>query len=339
MSYSKHDVRRAGECLVSAGRSPGEIKQAYKVVNWWREVHIAPLRRLLECLEAQSSDMDGVLIAGRIKKISTIVDKLGRDDTPDDLRTFCDIAGCRIIVPSMSDLSRLIERMAALEECDRKKSQNRNYIEAPKDSGYRGCHLIYSFQVEGLLFKLVAELQLRTELQHAWATAVEMYDLAVLGSRLKFNEFDTPAGRFFIAASEIIRLIEEEDRSSVSWNHAVEKLRRQSAVSDVLGVLEACSQSVTVLGADYYGTYSGYCLLDINVEEQLITLEKVGASPNQVVKSYYERETRYESGHNTVLVRGATLEKLKRIYPNYFGDISQFVVLVRSVLDGDYRPR
>ncbi|WP_457767666.1 RelA/SpoT domain-containing protein [Cyanobium sp. ULC082] len=50
-----------------------------------------------------------------------------------------------------------------------------NYQAEPKPSGYRGIHLIYRYRsnksetYNGLLL----EVQIRSPLQHAWATAVE----------------------------------------------------------------------------------------------------------------------------------------------------------------------
>ncbi|MDH3695228.1 MAG: RelA/SpoT domain-containing protein, partial [Gammaproteobacteria bacterium] len=64
-----------------------------------------------------------------------------------------------------------------------------DYIKTPKMSGYRCLHLVYRFNSEtrtdynGLLVKI----QLRTEIQHAWATAVETVG-AFLGQALKASE-------------------------------------------------------------------------------------------------------------------------------------------------------
>src|SRR5262249_30643048 len=50
-----------------------------------------------------------------------------------------------------------------------------NYVDRPKDSGYRGVHLIYKYHSDRRqdYNSLKIEMQLRSQLQHAWATAVE----------------------------------------------------------------------------------------------------------------------------------------------------------------------
>ena len=52
-----------------------------------------------------------------------------------------------------------------------------DYIESPRDSGYRGVHLTYKYYsdkpAKAVYNNLKIEMQLRSRHQHAWATAVE----------------------------------------------------------------------------------------------------------------------------------------------------------------------
>ena len=78
-----------------------------------------------------------------------------------------DIAGARIIVGNMDqllDVERRIKRWRGLKRI-------KNYIDQPKPSGYRGKHFI--FEKDGMF----VEIQLRTQLQHVWATSVETIDV------------------------------------------------------------------------------------------------------------------------------------------------------------------
>ncbi len=54
-------------------------------------------------------------------------------------------------------------------------AQKDDYIEHPKESGYHGIHLIYQYRSDKRTDNnsLKIEVQLRSQLQHAWATAVE----------------------------------------------------------------------------------------------------------------------------------------------------------------------
>ncbi|WP_338119313.1 RelA/SpoT domain-containing protein [Streptomyces parvus] len=60
----------------------------------------------------------------------------------------------------------------------------------PRDSGYRGVHLVYEYGASKEEYLgLRIESQVRTQLQHAWATAVETMDL-FSDSELKYGKGD-----------------------------------------------------------------------------------------------------------------------------------------------------
>ena len=290
-------------------------------------VHLEPLRLLLSDLDSCSSDLASTLTAGRIKKLDTIVDKLRRPNMAGDLKTMYDIAGCRAVVPSLEELDELHRRMARLPACDAAQRARRDYISHPRASGYRGYHLIFKYDSSSQSgLRLSAELQLRTQLQHAWATAVEMYDLAV-GTRLKFDGALSDEGMFFWQASQLIRAIEEDDGTSFDRRAIAGELSRLEDRTGVLRTLETCSQSVSLINMDH-GASTGYYLVDIDLEEQALSIETVPV--DQAVSRYYACESDSSRLHNVVLVKGSSVEQLSKLYPNYFGDISVFIELVRE---------
>ena len=66
---------------------------------------------------------------------------------------------------------------------------SRDYIQHPKPSGYRSIHLVYKYKnpISPEYNGLFVELQIRTRLQLAWATAVETMG-TYLGHALKSSE-------------------------------------------------------------------------------------------------------------------------------------------------------
>jgi ppGpp synthetase/RelA/SpoT-type nucleotidyltranferase len=91
-----------------------------------------------------------------------------------------DVAGCRLIFPSIPELYdfRGDFHKARFNHTRRNSLDKYDYIKKPKDTGYRGVHDVYEYDVRSergeRLKGLYVEIQYRTLVQHAWATAVEV---------------------------------------------------------------------------------------------------------------------------------------------------------------------
>ena len=81
------------------------------------------------------------------------------------------------------------------------------YIKNPKNTGYRGIHDIYEYDVNSAagreLKGLYIEIQYRTLVQHAWATAVEVVGF-ITESQPKFEKGDNRYHLAMAYAAEII---------------------------------------------------------------------------------------------------------------------------------------
>ena len=77
--------------------------------------------------------------------------------------------------------------------------------------------------------------------------------------------------------------------------------------------------------ADYY-------LVDLVADEQ--TLELTPLDSIAALSRYFEEEGADRDGsRDLVLTKGASKENLAKLYPNYFGDISEFLKLIEKHLD------
>jgi putative GTP pyrophosphokinase len=91
-----------------------------------------------------------------------------------------DVAGCRLIFRSIKDLYAFRARFhkAKFNHKLRNDPDKYDYIKNPKQTGYRGIHDVYEYIVNSEAGKALAglyiEIQYRTLVQHAWATAVEV---------------------------------------------------------------------------------------------------------------------------------------------------------------------
>jgi hypothetical protein len=126
-----------------------EYIAALDIINNWRSSHNFPLNTFHIGLKRRAKIIDpNAITAQRIKRLASITAKLERFPTM-TLSQMQDIGGCRAIVSSAQAVSKLCESYA---ESDIKHlpQQTDNYIDNPKDSGYRGVHLIYRYRAEGL---------------------------------------------------------------------------------------------------------------------------------------------------------------------------------------------
>lgn len=152
-----------------------EVVEAFDIVWKYRAEFQVPLTSVVMGLRSfVKSEGAPVLVAQRLKRMPTVLDKLGRHNAM-QLTRMQDIGGCRAVFPQsgfgyIDGVRRRMKRQRwdVVEEYD--------YIKIPKPTGYRGVHVVV------LRERRLIEIQLRTEGQHRWAETVEQ-----LGSRTGHN--------------------------------------------------------------------------------------------------------------------------------------------------------
>lgn len=111
-------------------------------------------------------------VTGRVKKISSILEKAKRLDVSlDDLETGIeDIAGIRIMCQFVEDIRRVAEYIRMRK--DLQVLYEKDYITNYKESGYRSFHMIVEYPVQTALGQkiVLAEIQIRTLAMNFWAT-------------------------------------------------------------------------------------------------------------------------------------------------------------------------
>lgn len=113
-------------------------------------------------------------IKTRLKKFPSILEKLERKDLPISVdsieENLTDIAGIRVVCAFPEDVYTLAD--ALLKQDDIVLIQKKDYIEKPKENGYRSLHLIVSVPIflenEKRIMKV--EIQLRTIAMDCWAS-------------------------------------------------------------------------------------------------------------------------------------------------------------------------
>ena len=85
-----------------------------------------------------------------------------------------DIGGCRAVLRT-SDNAYDLASDFVISRIRHELVRHKNYIEYPRQSGYRSIHLVYEYNSDRSTHwqGLKTEIQIRSLLQHQWATAVE----------------------------------------------------------------------------------------------------------------------------------------------------------------------
>lgn len=243
-----------------------------------------------------------------------------------------DIGGLRTVVGSVNQLRKLHHNYKVSRFTHSLISEY-DYVSAPKESGYRSVHLIYKYKLKdpSPYDGLQLELQLRTKLQHAWATAVETVG-TFLEHSLKSSEGPDVWLKFFsLAGSAFAHL---EDSPLVPGYEALGKAETFLATtkeSNRLGVREMLVGYSSAVKAIPTGTSRGaYYLVELNLKGEQKSVSIIPFARDQLEKAnieYAKAEKRAADGEDiqVVLVSAGSVESLRRAYPNYFLDTHDFL--------------
>lgn len=152
----------------------------------------------------------------RLKRIPTILDKLGREPTL-SLANMQDIGGCRAVLDSIDEVRRVQARLLH----NRPGSRVSDYITAPRSSGYRGVHVVVTYHGRRI------EVQLRTRVMHEWSIAVERAS-GRLGQDLKGGFGDPALQGLLHAVSRVMALEEEGHVVDEAMLEEIGQLRRKA---------------------------------------------------------------------------------------------------------------
>ena len=276
-----------------------------------------------------------VTIAQRLKRRPTIIDKLGREQGM-SLSRMHDIAGCRLIFRDVDTLRAF--RSGVLSSRARHElvgDRNRyDYIDSPKCSGYRGIHDVYKYNVGstgGVKWNgLRLEIQYRTVVQHAWATAVEISDI-VNATRMKFSEASKDISRLFLLSSEILsRALEQLPGycSEIGSRDLLEEFQKLEADLHAIARLRNLTSSEF---QKFARTSRLFILINYTSGPNEGKFGAEGFFDNaSAVARYSVLESSLADQADVVLVGSSQQDAIKLAYTNYFSDASGFI----SALDG-----
>lgn len=334
--FSKKAVSRAGDHLLDNSLSEEQHSEAMLILNNWRSSHAFPLTIVQTFLRAKANKIDRhALIAQRLKRVPSILGKLKRFPTM-RLHRMQDIGGCRAVVADVKKVYKLRDDLVNSRTRHEFIKEN-DYINHPKESGYRGIHLIYKYRSSKTIIynDHMIEIQIRTQLQHAWATTVEIVG-TFLKESLKSSQGPEEWLHFFKLISVLFSDLEECSPKEIVVEE-IENIRAEARkLADKLYVIEKLQAfSVSTHHIGEQNKSSGYFLLSLRTDKRTIQVNHYNKRDLVVATELYlELEKEYENNvnANVVLVAAASIKSLRVAYPNYFADSRVFLERLKDVL-------
>lgn len=324
---SNSRVRQAGEKIAANTATPDD----WLTLKNFRLLHNHVLRTFRSTLSRHVDSKKRTTLAQRLKRKNTIIDKL-KTGRARDLSSMHDLAGCRLIFENIQELEQYRTRLhSARFQHSRRNGDKYNYIRNPKPTGYRGIHDVFGYNVPSnrgqALNGLLVEVQYRTAVQHAWATAVELSDL-IHKSRVKFDRgADPKKERFFTLVSELLSRHFEKMNGPIPAIGAKE-LRDEIRALDSEIHLIRDFKKLNKAKIDWPKKRRSIILRFDDVELHTYSFSSSNAASTRL----YELETQFPDD-NIVLVKGNNASQIVNSFRNYFRDSKDFVEKYTAALE------
>lgn len=335
--HSKKKVNRAGEMLIGKVSPCFTESEMFSIIDNWRIAHDYPLQILRNIVTEEACKLDtNSIIVDRLKRLPSIESKLRKQQSM-NLARMQDIGGCRAILGEMNDARELcqaiIDSPAIIDTWEIVRVSD--YFSEPKPDGYRGMHVICRIRCnsgELLQFNgLSVEIQIRTKLQHVWATAVEVVSL-LTKQDLKRQIGTDDWKRFFVLASTLFGNFESLPVASefpIRIEAVISELRALWRKLDVENRLSLFTQSIPEITNNLQN--AKYFVLELDIENRSISsirfIDRLAAWNMQTT---LEKKHRDNTRFDVVMVTAEAVQVLKNAYPNYFLDTNDFLSLIEK---------
>ena len=330
---SKSSVHKAGRVLRDSNAGLEELSNAMDVLSVWRSFHSYPINTFQAYLRSKikKDAYQKAIIAQRLKRMPSIVSKLKRLKGM-GLETMQDIGGIRVILKNIDDVYSLHNALLKARFAHKALLPPDDYIKNPKRDGYRSLHQVFKYAStrHPELNVLHVELQIRTQLQHSWATAVETLGI-IEQSSFKTGEGDEAFKRFFKLASALFSLDEGTpvlaEYANTSREEIISEIRKLEEELQITTKLKSIVLSAQRIEKTK-NKFNEYYLLELDTKKGTISTVAVPRDQLTFAESLYkarEKDTLSNSAISIVLISVGSVAEIRKAYPNYFLDTNDFI--------------
>jgi len=343
--FSKSQTDNAGKILCDSSSSEEDTLQALEILSNWRASHSYPMHIFKKRLKRVSETIDkNALSSQRLKRVPSIIKKLKRkydgEKATMKLTQMQDIAGCRAIMSNVTLANQLYQEYYLKGNLKHQKVNEKNYIQEPKQDGYRSIHLVYRFKSDkkkDIYNGLLIEIQIRSKLQHLWATAVETAGFFT-GQAIKSNEGEQDWKDFFKLVSSTFAKTEKTPlipNTPKDMNELKKAIKEKENKLQVIKKMENWTKSIRLFEEIQNKKNAHFFLLELDTIQEKLTVTAYSKKQEEKALNDYAKAEKKIFGkpeYDVVLV-GAEIEELKKTYPNYFLDTREFIKELKKILE------
>jgi putative GTP pyrophosphokinase len=335
-TFTRGEINRAGTALITQASDSVDFLNSLALINHWRACHAYPINTFQATLRGRVKRIStDSLVATRMKRLPSIVSKLERNHGM-QLSRMQDVGGLRAVLASLPQV-RQLQEMYLGGGLTHDLIGTDDYIENPKPSGYRSLHLIYRYSSDQVpaYNGLSLELQFRTRLQHAWATAVETIG-SFLNQALKSSEGSDDWLEYFQVVSSAFAVME---KCPVAAQHAgltsieiFDQCVHLTNKLDVRRKLNAFAVAANAITSRNVG--GNFHLIVLDAVERTVSITSFGRKRLEEANAAYADAEKKAAEHvdmQTVLVTTSSVDSLRRAFPNYFLDTKQFLLALQKI--------
>ena len=298
--FSKSKIDSAGSILINEKSSAEKKEKALEILDNWRAIHRYPMHIFKKRLKMVSEKMDkNAISVQRLKRLPSTLKKLQRAYSGNKptmkLSQMQDIAGCRAIISNVELARKLYKESYIKGDLKHKKVNEKDYITYPKEDGYRSIHLIYRYKSNKEGKKdyngLLVEVQIRSKLQHLWATAIETVDFFTRQA-IKSNEGQKEWMDFFRLVSSAFAIIENTPlvpNTPANKKELYSQIKEKEKELEVVKIMAGWEQAVRVFKRIAKEKPDlQFFLLELDIARGILNLS--GYTKNQEEEAIYNYE-------------------------------------------------
>jgi len=334
--YSRKNVNSAGEIIIEIKKvrknSPEETK-AFNTFNNWRASHAYPMHIIMKNLKKIAKDISQKAVCvQRLKRTKSILLKLMRFPKM-KLSRIQDIGGCRVVMPDVESARKLAEEyISKNKRYKRIKSREGNYINNPKLDGYRSIHLVYGYYSINKIGKKfngrLIEIQIRSQLQHIWATALETVDLFT-HQTMKFGGGNHAWKYFFKLVSSAFAIMEqcppvpETPTEKKGLYKEIKRMTKELSVAEKMLAWRATLKHLS-------NKKNALFVLKLDMKNKQLTYhifknDREGWKKANEEYLVEEKKSRDNKNCDVVLIGADNINDLTSGYRNYLADTEEFL--------------